>query len=197
MSIRFISIVSDAIENIITGHKDLRELIRFTHLNPKNVFEKYASFSQLIEEALLHAKILRVEWGFQINAVLTQIWHSKRSNPWVVCEKEVNLGTLKWELLDGEVSLSHSPRSLWNMEARAFFTRSILWFIGAKRNFFIVLERCPEDCGNVAIKSRLVGFFLYSEHWEAFVMRPKIVSVVCSTLPSPSRNQRLQSVLSL
>ena len=61
MSIRFIPIVSDAIENIITGHKDLRELRMFTHLNPKNVFEKYATFSQLITESLLHAKILRVE----------------------------------------------------------------------------------------------------------------------------------------
>ena len=31
---------------LISGHKDVRQLFRYTHLNPSNVFKKYAAFSQ-------------------------------------------------------------------------------------------------------------------------------------------------------
>ena len=31
---------------LISGHKDVRQLFRYTHLNPQNVFKKYAAFSQ-------------------------------------------------------------------------------------------------------------------------------------------------------
>ena len=30
---------------LISGHKDVRQLFRYTHLNPENVFKKYAAFS--------------------------------------------------------------------------------------------------------------------------------------------------------
>jgi integrase len=30
---------------LISGHKDVRQLFRYTHLNPSNVFRKYAAFS--------------------------------------------------------------------------------------------------------------------------------------------------------
>lgn len=30
---------------LISGHKDVRQLFRYTHLNPENVFQKYAAFS--------------------------------------------------------------------------------------------------------------------------------------------------------
>ena len=30
---------------LISGHKDVRQLFRYTHLNPSNVFKKYAAFS--------------------------------------------------------------------------------------------------------------------------------------------------------
>ena len=29
---------------LISGHKDVRQLFRYTHLNPENVFKKYAAF---------------------------------------------------------------------------------------------------------------------------------------------------------
>ena len=29
---------------LITGHKDVRQLFRYTHLNPSNVFKKYEAF---------------------------------------------------------------------------------------------------------------------------------------------------------
>jgi integrase len=29
---------------LISGHKDMRQLFRYTHLNPENVFKKYAAF---------------------------------------------------------------------------------------------------------------------------------------------------------
>ena len=29
---------------LISGHKDVRQLFRYTHLNPKNVFKKYEAF---------------------------------------------------------------------------------------------------------------------------------------------------------
>jgi integrase len=29
---------------LISGHKDVRHLFRYTHLNPENVFKKYAAF---------------------------------------------------------------------------------------------------------------------------------------------------------
>ena len=31
---------------LISGHKDLRQLFRYTHLNPTNVFQKYEAFSK-------------------------------------------------------------------------------------------------------------------------------------------------------
>ena len=30
---------------LISGHKDVRQLFRYTHLNPTNVFEKYEAFT--------------------------------------------------------------------------------------------------------------------------------------------------------
>ena len=29
---------------LISGHKDARQLFRYTHLNPENVFKKYGAF---------------------------------------------------------------------------------------------------------------------------------------------------------
>ena len=29
---------------LISGHKDVRQLFRYTHLNPENVLEKYEAF---------------------------------------------------------------------------------------------------------------------------------------------------------
>ena len=29
---------------LISGHKDVRQLFRYTHLNPENVFKKYEAF---------------------------------------------------------------------------------------------------------------------------------------------------------
>ena len=29
---------------LISGHKDVRQLFRYTHLNPENVFKTYAAF---------------------------------------------------------------------------------------------------------------------------------------------------------
>ena len=29
---------------LISGHKDVRQLFRYTHLNPNNVFKKYEAF---------------------------------------------------------------------------------------------------------------------------------------------------------
>jgi site-specific recombinase XerD len=31
---------------LISGHKDVRQLFRYTHLHPENVFKKYEAFSK-------------------------------------------------------------------------------------------------------------------------------------------------------